>query len=207
MKKKLLAAVLGLGLMMSLAVQAGAAEMLVNANMEDGGYEIDAMLELGDAVRDVYGVEFYVTPAGEVPVEDINGNLAVCCPTTYGWDQRAFSITTASVSYDGSTIRWEKGAPVFAEKDYASDEPYCKFLLHSYWGTFEVNGYAYLDADGNVIEPVAPEEAPAAGDTSTATASDSKGGSPDTGIGDVAVFFGIAAVAGGGALALIKKRK
>lgn len=133
-----------------LALNAGAAESIANANMEDGGYEIDVLTELGDAVKDVYGIEINITPTGEVLADDINGNLAVCAPSTNGWDERLWSKTTSNVQYDGSSIRWEKGQPVFAETDYA-ESGYCKFLLHSYWGTFNVNSYTYLDQDGNAV--------------------------------------------------------
>ena len=165
----------------------------------------------GFDITSVYGIRVYV----EVDPEDVEhgawygGSVGANCPSR-GWYQHNFANGDGDeLTYveDDGYITFQQDEPIFSEDDgYA-------FAFFQQWGTpMGVKKFELLDKDGNVIDFAAagsveiaePEETAAAPEASVDAAADK--GNPATGVEDVAVAAGIAAVAAG-AVIISRKRK
>ena len=167
----------------------------------------------GFDITSVYGIRVYV----EVDPEDVEhgawygGSVGANCPSR-GWYQHNFANGDGDeLTYveDDGCITFQQDEPIFSEDDgYA-------FAFFQQWGTpMGVKKFELLDKDGNAIdfaagaeavEIVEPEETEAAAPEASVDAAADKG-NPATGVEDVAVAAGIAALAAG-AVVLSRKRK
>ncbi len=167
----------------------------------------------GFDITSVYGIRVYV----EVDPEDVEhgawygGSVGANCPSR-GWYQHNFANGDGDeLTYveDDGYITFQQDEPIFSEDDgYA-------FAFFQQWGTpMGVKKFELLDKDGNAIdfaagaeavEIVEPEETEAAAPEASVDAAADKG-NPATGVEDVAVAAGIAALAAG-AVILSRKRK
>ena len=182
----------------------------------DAQNSIEKDYGFGFDITEVYGIKVYV----EVDPEDVEhgawygGSVGANCPSR-GWYQHNFA------NGDGDELTYDesKGYIVFQQDEpiFSSDDAYA-FAFFQQWGTpMGVKKFELLDKNGNVIDYVTAgtltgptglvsedeviEEAPAA---SVDAAADK--GNPATGVEDVAVAAGIAALAAG-AVVLSRKRK
>jgi hypothetical protein len=169
MKLKRLSAILIVcALMMSFTAVPAGARLITNAN-DDGYYKAYAMDDLSreDFLR-LVGINWYIRPTdasfGGVTVISSSLPGGNWLDTEFGDGGAGKPITATAVEGEDGVYRvrhWSRGAdPVFNATVFEGENGYALFALASYWGTFEVVRYEWLDATGAIIPKAGGTTAP-----------------------------------------------
>ncbi|MCL2696858.1 MAG: hypothetical protein FWE74_02105 [Oscillospiraceae bacterium] len=182
--KKFLAVLIICILSMSIMSIPAGARLITNAN-DDGYYKAYAIEDLTaeDFLR-VAGINWFIKPAdasfGGVTVISSSLPGSNWLDTEFGDAGAGKPITATAVEGEDGVYRirhWSRGASPTFEASLLEGEKYAQYVLGSYWGTFEVVRYEWLDSAGNVIQKkgaaapeLKPEPEPVEGKLGTADA-------------------------------------